>query len=225
MTTYLELQEKVARALSDESNQTFPVQVVKDILTAAWAEVGRYFPRPFQEDITPVADTLSYTLLTDDFADGNDDMRIASVELWDSTTTPETPLRFIEPAYTHPMGHAYSQVGWRRRGGDLVLPYKVEAIIDPAKHVIKVWGYAPFALLSADDDVVPFTAEKEEFVLLVARIEALLRLTGNRVLFKQWQTRSNNTDVTMASLLNDLNLAQEDWRAKRRSAGGPSEGW
>jgi hypothetical protein len=42
-------------------------------------------------------------------------------------------------------------------------------------------------------------------------------LLSSRELFSQWQIRSNNTDVTPAALMNDLSLAQADWRRLSRS--------
>jgi hypothetical protein len=50
----------------------------------------------------------------------------------------------------------------------------------------------------------------------VCAIEGLRRLISNRTLFAQWQTRSNNTDVTPAALANDLNIALADWARKYR---------
>lgn len=72
-------------------------------------------------------------------------------------------------------------------------------------------------VIPVDADVIPFTAGVEEALVIYCYIEALRRLIGNRALFTQWQTRSNNTDVTPAALMNDLNIAQEEWRRKSRA--------
>lgn len=216
-TTYGELQTKVSRALRDEGNRTFSAEVIKDMIQAAWPEIGRVAPQHFQEDITPLADTLSYQLRADEFAQAVEDIEVNRVELWDGSVVPATPVRFIEPAAAHPTGLSYSQSGWRVWGGVLELPNRVVDMIDPTKHIIRVWGYSPWTEVSDDADVLPFGKDREEAVVLLCFIESLRRLIGNRVLFTQWQTRSNNTDITPASLMNDLNIAQDEWRRKSRS--------
>ncbi|MGH2512742.1 MAG: hypothetical protein ACRDGQ_08660, partial [Candidatus Limnocylindrales bacterium] len=100
--------------------------------------------------------------------------------------------------------------------GTLRIPYRWEVLIDPTKHVIKVLGYSPWVPLVSDDDVVPFGPAIEQALIVVCYIEALRRLIGNRVLFTQWQTRSNNTDVTPASLYNDLSVSEQDWQRRAR---------
>ncbi len=304
MTTYAELQQKVSRTLQDPDNQVFEADVVKDMITAAWAEIGRIAPQRFQEDITPVADTLAYTLRSDDFApasanvtgeadtelftsvghglsadqaikfvglvggtgltegltyyvsatgltsdafqvsltaggvvvafstdvtDGQwqligtgqavDEIELQRVEIWDGSITPATALRQVEPQSAHPMGLSYSQAGWVCWAGVLELPNRVVDYIDghEAEYLIRVWGYSPWPPVALDNDVVPFGSDREEALILVCYIEALRRLIANRALFTQWQTRSNNTDVTPAALMNDLNIAQEEWRRKARA--------
>lgn len=215
-TTYGALQTKVARSLRDEGNKSFTTQVVKDMIAAAWAEVGDIVPYQFQEDITPIADTLSYQLQAAVFTDPVDSIQVQRVELWDGSQTPNVAWRFVEPASSHPTGLSYSQAGWRVWHGSLELPNRVEQLIDPDTHIIRVWGYSPYPPVSADDDQCPFGPDIEEAIVLVCYIEGLRRLIGNRALFTQWQTRSNNTDVSLASLASDFNLAMEEWRRKQR---------
>jgi hypothetical protein len=216
-TTYSQLQTKVSRALRDESNLTFGTDVVKDMIQAAWAEIDRIAPQRFQEDITPVADTLTYTLRDADFDYAVDEIEVYRVEVWDATSSPHQPFRFVDPASAHPTGLSYSQAGWVVWGGILELPNRVVDLIDPDAHVIRVWGYSPWPPVSGDSDVIPFGKEREEALVLYCYIEALRRLIGNRTLFTQWQVQSNNADVSPASLMNDLSLAQEEWRRKQRA--------
>lgn len=217
MTTYAELIDKVSRALQDPDNQTFDEQTVKDMIASAWADISRVAPRRFQEDIQPVADTLEYQVLSVDFPDPNDDIEVMSVELWDTSTTPHSAFRHVTPQSAHPTGLSYSQAGWRVWAGILYLPNRVVDLIDPLTHLIRIWGYSPWPVLVADDDVVPFGQVHEEALIIRCWIEALRRLVNNRSLFTQWQTRSNATDVTTAALMNEMNMAREEWRQLARS--------
>lgn len=216
-TTYGELQTKVSRALRDEGHKTFPVDVVKDMIQAGWAEIDRIAPQQFLEQITPEADTLQYSLRTADFDQPVPEVEVVRVEVWDSSTTPAKPFRFVEPAAAHPTGLTYSQAGWSVWGGILFIPNRVEDMIDPLTHVIKVWGYSPWPPVTDDSDVLPFGKTLEEAIVLYTFIEAARRLLANRTLFTQWQTRSNNTDVTPAALMNDMNMALDEWRRRSRA--------
>lgn len=217
MTTYLELQDKVARALQDPDNATFDVEAIKDMIASSYADIGRIAPQRFTEEITPVADTLEYQVRTAVFTNPNDDIELMSVEVWDGTTTPATPWRQVEPQSSHATGLSYSQAGWRMWGGMLMLPNRVVDYIDPDVHFIKVWGYSPWEDLVTDDDVVPFGRVHEEALVIRCHIEALRRLLGNRVLFTQWQTRSNNTDITPGALMNEKTQAEQEWRTLARA--------
>lgn len=306
MTTYGELQDKVSRTLQDPDNQTFDLQTVKDMIAAAWSEISLISPERFIDDITPTDGQVAYLLRALSFPDGNDDIRPVSVEVWDVTTPPSRPIRWIEPASSHPTGLSYSEAGWQFWGGYINLPYRWVAFLTghESDYFIRVRGYSPWAapndaqpilgpttgvaatdvitntthglvaddvvrftsivggagitvgtsyfvistgltandfkisatlggaainfttnitsativkVIATDADVIPFTAGVEEALVLYCYIEALRRLIGNRALFTQWQTRSNNTDVTPAALMNDLNIAQEEWRRKARA--------
>ena len=300
-TTYGELQTKVSRALQDPSRVTFVTQTVKDMIQAAWAEIGRIAPERFQEDITPLADTQAYQLrkvgtdqalttpfgaastnlltsathgltagvairfvaltggtglvvglpyyviasgLTADafrlapvlsgtqvdfttditagtfvrigYDDPLDEIEVQRVEVWDISEARHRAWRQVEPQSAHPIGLSYSQAGWIVWGGVLELPDRVVDMIDPAVHLIRVWGYSPWRPVVSDSDIVPFGREREEALVLYCHVEALRALTNSRTLFTQWQTRSGNTDVTPAALMNDLSLAQAEWQRRAR---------
>ena len=218
MTTYLQLQGKVAEAIGDPEYATFPVETVKAMIDAGWAEISNIAPERFQEDIAPVLNANSYQLRITEFGGvAVDTLEIQRVEIWDTSSGRPRAWRQIEPQSAHPLGLTYSQAGWFEWGGFLTLPDRAVDMINLTTHVIRVWGYSPWPPVSADTDIVPFGAEREQALIVYCNVEALRRLTSNRTLFTQWQTRSNNTDVSMASLMSDLNVAQQDWvrRARR----------
>jgi hypothetical protein len=215
-TTFGALKTAVAEIdVRDPSAKTFSPTDIEDMIYAALAEVGRIAPEQFQEDITPIADTLDYTLRSSEFSDPVPEIEVTRVELWDGTTTPVKFLRALRPGSTSRLNQ--SNNGWRVWAGVLTLSNLQELIIDPDTHSIRVWGYSPYVLPDSDDDVISVSVEVERAVRLYTRIEALRRLNASRDLFTQWQTKSGNTDTTRAGLLNALSLAQDDWRRVSRA--------
>ena len=214
MTTYGDLQDKVARAIQDTDYETFEVQTIKDVIMSAWQDLSRIAPQRYSEDITPIADTLTYQLRADDFATANDSIELFRVEIWD--TEINEALRWVPPRSAHPGGVTFSQGGWEVWGGILRIPNNYMEGIDVDTQSIRVWGYSPWVAPVEDEDVIAINAELEEALVIACQVGLLRRLTNNRALFTSWQTRSNNTDVSMASLMNDLESAKDEWRRLRR---------
>src|SRR5690349_19203440 len=208
MTTYVGLRDKIARSIQDPDKETFSDDTLKDIVSSVWTDLSRVAPQQFVEDITPLADTLSYALRSDFFDDPNPDIELRNVEVWDTDATPNEVAFWVRPKKAHPMDLAHSQAGWEVWNGTLYLPARVVASINVDSHVIKVWGYSPWPMVDGDSDVLPFPQSYEEALVVGANVGVLRRLTNNRALFTAWQTRSNNTDVSMASLMNDLESAK-----------------
>lgn len=214
-TTYVQLRTKVATDLGDPNNKTFLDPVVGDMVNAAIVELGRIAPLRFQEDVTPVADTLDYILQSSVFDAPQPEIEVKRVELWDGATTPPSFRRLLQAAQREFVDT--TAAGWTLWNGVLSLTNAMETSIDPDRHLLRVWGYRPFATLAADDDVSELSVEIEQAARDYCRVKALERLVADRSLFSQWQTRSNNTDISPAQLINDLSLAQESWRRKSRA--------
>ena len=216
MTAFSALKTAVSRDLRDPSNVTFDATTVGDLINAGLAEIGRVAPFSFQDDITLVADTLSYKLRAAGAAAAIPEVEVMSVELWDATTTPHTPKRMIAPASGAYIN--FSDTGWRVWGGYLQVPSWVPAYVKGSEshYVLRVWGYSPYTQLSADADIVPVSNELEWALRSYCKVAALERLVAERDLFSQWQIRSSNTDVSPAALMNALSLAQADWRRTKR---------
>ena len=215
-TTYAQLQTEVGRRLGDPDALTFTSDDVKDMIQAAWAEVSRCAPERFQENLTPTDGASEYLLRSDKFDAPVPELEINRIEIWDVSGTHPKAWRKIEAQAAHPSGLTYSQAGWFLWDGILYIPDRWIDMIDPDKHIIRVWGYSPWSPVVNDADVLPFGEAIHQAVLAVCAIEGLRRLISNRTLFAQWQTRSNNTDVTSAALANDLNIALADWARKYR---------
>lgn len=220
MTAYSALQTLVARDLADPGMLTFDVNAVKDFIQQGLGELQRIAPLQFQEDLTPVASQLVYPLRTAFFTPSPPEVRVVRVEIWTGT-----PARFkmkVKAKAGQPSRDSAS--GWEVWNGSLELPsWIVDNYISPTLDTIRVWGYSPFSPISADADIVPVSAELELALRAFCRVEAMRRLIGSRVLFKQWQTKSNNTDVTMGTLNSDLQAADDRWRKLSRSLKVPEQ--
>jgi hypothetical protein len=216
MTTFGDLKTALAGILRDPDNVTeFDLDY---LVNAGLVEVSRIAPVPFQEDITPVADTISYTVRSDYYdAVAQPELELVRVEVWDGSTVPPTRSFVVNSAAS---GYALdSEVGWTLWNGKLQLPGWVFRIIDGAedRYYYRLWGYGPYATPTADADVVPLSAEAEQAVLTYARVEALEVLLNDRNMFTQWQARTGATDISPAGLMSELGGAREEWRRKSRS--------
>lgn len=221
MTTYLQLQTNVSRQLADPDKQTFDVDAVRDFISQGMSEIARIAPQQFQEDIDPIAGTLVYQLRVAQFPVAQQELRLIRVEVWSGT-----PSRFVWKIRSKAgQPSRDSQSGWEVWAGSLEIPQQeMDAIIayDPTA-IIRVWGYSPYIAMVADGDNVPVSAELEQALLTFCRVEGLRRLTSSRVLFKQWQARSNNTDVTLGNLNSDLQVVEEQWRHLKRELKVPEQ--
>lgn len=219
MTAYSALQTLVSRDLSDPSRQTFDVDAIKDFIQQGLSAVGRVAPEQFQEDLTPVTGQTVYQLRSTEFsAIPVPEIRLVRVEVWT-----DIPPRFrFKIKAKAGMPTRDSIAGWEVWAGSLEIPGIIADLIT-TNDLIRVWGYSPYTPISADDDVVPVSAELELAIRTFCRVEGLRRLTSSRVLFKQWQARSNNTDVTLGQLNSDLQVAEDEWRRLSRALKVPEQ--
>lgn len=191
----------LAAELRDPSGLTFDATALAAFINAGVIQVGRIAPDHFQQDITPDADTLVYTL-------GDPEIEVRRVELWDSSQTPAAYVALIPPA-SKEYSRA-SSVGWEVWGGKLYIPNSLEAAIDITKHTLRLWGYGPYPIVSGSTEM-PMSTELEYAVRTYARVAALESMVQQRNLFTQWQAQPQNTDITPAGLLQQLSMARSEW--------------
>lgn len=199
----------MSRELRDTSNQTFTTALLTDYINAGIVDISRFAPRPFQEDIEPDG-SLSYALLTS--ADPR--IRLVRVEIWDVAPNPVRMLFSIPSA----AGSFYnnSEVGWRVWSGTLELPYAYSSYLADDTRNLRVWGYAPYTKLVADDDDTDLDESGQEAVVDYAIMRAYEALANDRSLFQQWQINANATDVSLAAILGALDRFASRWERKRR---------
>lgn len=214
--TFGELKTRISTVLQDPSLRTFTDPMVEELVYAGLAQVGRMSPEQFVEDIDLVADQLSYTVRSDTFdAVAIPEIEIARVEVWDPTQSPDRFIKTVNPAATE---FSSSDSGWAMWGGTLTLPTRLVQGLQGHEndYVLRVYGYAPYPKPVDDADVVAISFELEQALVDFAHLEALSQLIANRSLFSQWQTRSGNTDTSYAALLNNRNIARDEWRHQKR---------
>lgn len=215
--TYGQLKALVGAVLRDPSNITFIDADVGNMVQMGITEVGAVAPMPFQENLTPVANTLTYTLRSAVFGgEAIPEIEVVSVEVWDGSATPIKPVMVINPAAGEYVRD--SDIGWLVWAGVLSIPTWAFNLVkgNEATYLIRVWGYSPYPQPVLDADVLALSDELQKAVISYVRMEALFRLNSDRDLFAQWQTRSNNSDVSPAGLMNMLNVARDDWNKRRR---------
>ena len=214
MITFGALKTAVSKDLRDPSAITFDSTAVGDMVQSALATLGRVAPRRFQEDITPVANVMSYQLQKVGSEPPIPEIEVRRVEIWDRTKTPYQLTWILHPASS---GYIRSSAaGWECWGGMLSLTNGQERTVEPTRHVIRVWGYSPYLVPASDSADMGISNEIEKAVRELCRIEGLRRLIFDRDLFSQWQTRAGATDVTVAGLMNALSLAEASWRRTER---------
>lgn len=207
MATFNALVTALGVDLRDPAAKTFSAAVLGEFINEAVMEVSRIAPEQFIQSITVTADTPSYTVKA-----GHAATRAKRVEVWDKAT-PSAYVAFLRPAASEI--HRSSSVGWELWNGTLYLTSSTLAWLDPALHVLRVWGYAPYAIVSGTTEM-PMSDDLEYAVRVYARVLGIESLINARNLFTQWQALSNNTDATPASLQAHLSLARTNWERLRR---------
>lgn len=217
-TTYGALKTRVANVLQDPSARTFTDTLLEELITSAIVEVGRIAPELFTEDITPVADQLTYVVRTSDFSGvAQPEIEVMRVEVWDASVSPEAFVSRLTPAAHTVSGGQDS--GWYVWNGTLYIPTRIVKGLQghEADYVLRVWGYSPYVLPSDDADVIAISKDVEQAAIWFIRLEAIDLLLASRDLFTQWQVRSGNTDLSPAGLMNQRSIAEQAWARRSRS--------
>jgi len=216
-TTYGTLKARVANVLQDPSAHTFTATMVNELIQSALIEVGRIAPEQFTEDLTPVANQIKYAVRSADFlAVAVPEIEVMRVEVWDASQSPDQFIMRVNPAGREWGGQ---DSGWYVWGGELYLPTRVVIglVGHETEYVVRVWGYSPYVLPGDDADVIAISSDVEQALIWYIRLEAIDMLLASRDLFTQWQTRSGNTDLTPAGLMNQRSLAAQEWRSRSRA--------
>jgi hypothetical protein len=189
----------VSRDLRDEANKTFTKPMVIDLINEGIAELNRIRPIEQVVELDPA------------------DWPYFSVNL-DNVFLVEWQNEEAYPFQTVPegdRGDTGTQGGWDFFGGVLYMP---GAMTPPALTAgVRAWGYGTREPLLADADQAGFQdASDEQAVRAYARYTAAEMLLHERALFGQWQTQSNNTDVSPTQMLQITSTLQQEWGDLRK---------
>lgn len=206
-----DLIDGVQSDVQDPDGNIFTDAVATDLVNAGIDAVSEVAPRSFVEDITPSQGEFRYQLL-DSTADSS--VEVSRVEIWDMTVSPNRPISRVPPASESLLNS--SESGWVQWGAFLELPFAFAQYLDPAKYILKVWGYAPYTQLETGADETDLPTRGIWAVREYAAYQAYDRLAAKRALFTQWQTQANNADVSFAGLMNALSIWQQKWERRRK---------
>lgn len=213
MTTFLQLKTGLADDLRDATNGTFDDTELGDLINAAIEEVGTLAPLEYQEDITVVADTLTYALRSAANS-ANPEIVLSRIEVWDTTVIPSAFVSLLNPVRRE---YSFqSDSGWYVWNGTLYLSNSIEAQLVVGTHVLRTWGYSPYLQLSGDSSTTDVPAALIWAVRECAAAHASDRLLSDRALFQQWIAMTHNTDVSVAGLIGILGAKRTNWERRRR---------
>ena len=211
MTTQAALMTTVRTALRDPApGKVFIDADLRLFISMGLGEIGEFAPRRFSEDIVLVTNTTSYQVQAAVLPDYTPEIKVRRVELWDGTLTPAQRIATLTPASNE--RESNSDAGWSMWNGVLSLSYHQFTLFDPVVHFLRVQGYAPYVMPAADTDLIGLSPIMEKALVASCRVAGLDQLDMDRDLFTQWQTRTNNSDVSPAALHQSLTIARDEWR-------------
>ena len=194
------LRTSVARDLRDDEMQTWSPAQIDDLINAGIGELNRVRPLESVLPVTYVQGTNAYPLPFSTI------FRV-EVHRIGGPTLVWSPI----PEAT---GSAGTQDGWDYFGGLINLPDTMTFNADTDE--IRVWGYEDRPPVYANDEFPSFIDyDDEQGVRHYARYIGAESLLHTRLLFEQWQTQSNNSDVSATQMLQTVSTFQQAWQSTR----------
>lgn len=211
--TLAELRAKVLRDLRDPNGDTFTTSQVDDFINMGIVELNR---------ARPIETRTEYSGDTDFTTDSIPFNYVFRVDLCRQYNATDTKVwSTLHPSDT---SHGYGAAGWEFFGGKLILGGQlvngIENMVElyTADQVtLAVWGYGDRDLLVGDtDEVADFESGQDELaVRAYAQYAGTTALNEDRALFQQWQTDSNNADVSSTQLQGMQGAAEQRWSRMR----------
>lgn len=202
----LTLRTSVLRDASDPNQDTFSDAMITDYINGGIAELNLVRPLEVRALVANVAG-LSTAALSYIF-------RVEAIRLSD----------LAQVTIPHNTGESHWRNGWEFFAGVLTLDpawyAKMDLAWENATHSLYVDGYRSRDPMVSTDDAqeTEFSAIEEEIaVRRFAQLSAYRALQIDRALYEQWQTASNNSDVSPTQLTNMVAYTEADWeRLKKR---------
>lgn len=197
MSTLATLRTKLADAIRDPALATFDSASLDYIINQGLTQVSRFHPRE-------AVDSITLSVSVNSYATNVEFTNIYRVDRYNSAGTYQETL----PTNTGDGPNS----GWEWHANILWIP--------PSRtwttgDILKPFGYAGYAQLTADDDEPPLDAAAEWAIIVFGQVECFGRLVQDRTAFQQWQANPVNTDVTALSLANIYASAQRRWEEEK----------
>lgn len=197
MATLSDLRTYVARDLRDTGNDTWSVAELDDLINQGIDELASFYPREIVSNFATVsAGVVSYA--------ASSYTNIYRIDTYSGSTFMGT--------LSHGVGEGPDS-GWELHAGVIWLP---PTFTLPAGYVLRGFGYGAYVQLSASTQTTDLDSTGIWAVRMFAQVEAFAHLIADRAKYQQWQTDSNNTDVTPLALAQLYNSSLGRWARQVR---------
>ena len=197
MATLANLRTYVARDLRDTGNATFSTAELDELINQGIDALADVQPTEVVQTFATVAAGV-YTYAASSFG------LIYRIDIYTSAGTYRATL-------PHGDGDGPNS-GWEVHAGVVYLP---PSYTFTAGDTLRAFGYGRYIQLSATSDTTDLSTSGIWAVRVFVQAEAFQRLMTDRAKFQQWQSDSNNTDVTALHLGSLMGQARARWDRER----------
>lgn len=194
MTTLANLITYVSQDLRDSSNATFSTTEVTDLINRGIDVLGSVFPREIVSNSTTISSGVTtYALPTG------------------MTYLYRADIYTDAGSYYSTLGRGTGEgpdSGWETHADTLYLPPNLNL---SAGYTLRLWGYGNWTQLSVSSATTDLSTTAQWALRLFCQSEALGLLLIDRAKFQQWQTASNNTDVSAIGVAQLYQIASRRW--------------
>ena len=192
MATLSDLRTYVARDLRDTSNATWSTTELDDRINQGIDAIGQFYPREIVSDFATVAAAVtSYS--------ASAFTTIYRIDTYSGTT--------YKGSVVHGTGEGPDS-GWELHAGKIWLSPTFPVATG---YVLRGFGYGAYTQLAAATSTTDLDTSGIWAVRVFAQVECMAQLIADRAKFRQWQTDSNNTDVTALGLAQLYQGATQRW--------------
>lgn len=197
MATLSDLRTYVAQDLRDPTNATFSVAEIDDFINQGIDAIADVHPTEVVSTFATVAAGV-YSYAASAFS------LIYRLDIYTSAGS-----------YRATIPHGYGDgpdSGWEMHGGVVYLP---PSWTYTAGDTLRGFGYGRYVQLSASTATTDLTTSAIWAVRVFAQAEAFQRLLNDRAKFQQWQSDTNNSDVSALGLASLMGQARSRWDRER----------
>lgn len=197
MATLLDIRTDIAAAVRDTAFATWTTGEVDDRINQGIDALAAFYPKEIVSDFATISGGVrSYA--------ASSFQNIYRIDIYSGTT------------YQRTMPHGNGDgpdSGWELHAGVIWLPPTFGV---SNGYVLRAFGYGGYVQLSASTSTTDLDTSGRFAVQVFAEVELLTSLITDRAKFQQWQTDSNNTDVTALALAQLHGGATARWQREKQ---------